>query len=89
MELTCPTIAELEVANALRRRALAFDLVGACNYGTMAAYHADLLDHLRLTAPPGYSTVTIQQLLRADRAVFLHLAENLTRQTPSTKSLVI
>ena len=44
-ELTCPTVTELEIANAFKRRALAFDLAGASAYDTMAAYHADLMDH--------------------------------------------
>ena len=38
----------------------------------MAAYHADLLDH------SGYSAVSVQQVLRADRAVFMYLSERLT-----------
>ena len=42
-ELTCPTVAELEIANAFKHRALAFDLAGASTYDTMAAYHADLM----------------------------------------------
>ena len=54
-EPTCSTITELEVSNAFKRRALAFDLAGAITYSVMAAYHADLLDHLHLPSPPGYS----------------------------------
>ena len=49
--LHAQTVTELEVSNALKRRALAFDLVGVCTYDVMAAYHADLLDHLH-TPPP-------------------------------------
>ncbi len=45
-DLTCPTVTELEVCNALKRRGLAVDLVGICTYSVMASYHADLLDHL-------------------------------------------
>ena len=67
-DLTCPTVTELEVSNAFKRRALAFDLVGVCTYDVMAAYHADLLDHLHTLPPPGYSAVSVQQVLRADRA---------------------
>ena len=52
-DLTCPTVTELEVSNAFKRRALAFDLVGVCTYDVMAAYHADLLDHLHTLPPPG------------------------------------
>ena len=41
-DLTCSTVSELEVSNSLKRRALAFDLVGVCTYDIMASYHADL-----------------------------------------------
>ena len=71
-------ITELEVSNAFKRRALAFDLAGAITYSVMAAYHADLLDHLHLPSPPGYSPVSVQQVLRADRAAFLYMSERLT-----------
>ena len=59
------------MSNALKRRVLAFDLVGVCAYETMAAYHADLLDHLHTPPPPGYSAVSVQRILRADRAAFM------------------
>ena len=75
-DLTCLTVTELEVSNAFKRRALAFDLVGVCAYDVMAGYHADLLDHLRTLPSPGYSAVSVQQILRADRAAFMFLAEN-------------
>ena len=77
-DLTCPTVTELDVSNALKRRALAFDLVGVCTYEVMAAYHADLLDHLHTPPPPGYSAVSVQQILRADKAAFMFLAERMT-----------
>ena len=76
-DVTCPTVTELEVSNALKRRALAFDLVGVCAYDVMAAYHADLLDHLHTPPPPGYSAVSVQQILRADRAAFMFLSERM------------
>ena len=36
-ELTCPTATEMEVVNALRRRALAYDLTQLCPYDLMNA----------------------------------------------------
>ena len=88
-DLTCPTVTELEVSNAFKRRALSFDLVGVCTYDVMAAYHADLLDHLHTLPPPGYSAVSVQQVLRADRAAFMFqsvrmtsLKRNATNQLP-------
>lgn len=74
----CSTRTELELVQALRRRALGFDLIGLISYETMNNYHADLLSHLQEDAPPGYCNTTVTQVLRADRAAFLHLAETLT-----------
>ena len=68
---------ELELAQAFRRRALAFDLVGLCSYDVMNNYQSELVAHLQESPPPGYSHFSIQQLLRADRAAFTHLAERL------------
>lgn len=76
-DITCTTSTELETTNAMRRRALAFDLVQACNYHSMNAYHAELFDHLHLAPPPGYAAVTLTQILRADRAAWLHMAEKI------------
>ena len=77
-DLSCSTSTELETANAMRRRALAFDLVQACNYHVMNSYHAELFDHLHVAPPPGYSSVSLAQILRADRAAWLHMAEKLS-----------
>ena len=77
-EMTCPTGTELEVVNALRRRALAYDLTQLCPYEVMNSYHAELIDHLSQPAPPGYSPVSIHQILRADRQAFMLMSERLT-----------
>ena len=77
-DYTCSTRTELELVQAFRRRALAFDLIGLVSYEIMNAYHAELLSHLQEDAPPGYSNTTVTQVLRADRAAFLYLAEILT-----------
>ena len=76
-ETTCSIRTELELVQAFRQRALAFDLVGLCSYNVMNNYQSELVAHLQESPPPGYSHVSIQQLLRADRAAFTHLAERL------------
>ena len=43
----------------------------------MNAYHSELIEHLTNPPPPGYSAVSVQQVLRADRAAFLLMAEKL------------
>eukprot|EP00435_Cladocopium_sp_Y103_P007410 s3328_g2.t1 len=77
-DLVCATNTELEVVNALRRRALAFDLTQLCPYDIMNGYHAELIDHLSQPAPPGYSAVSLHQILRADRQAFMLMSERLT-----------
>ncbi|CAK9041188.1 Uncharacterized protein SCF082_LOCUS23837 [Durusdinium trenchii] len=86
---TCSAKTELELVQALRRRALAFDLVGACSYEVMNRYHSELVQHLQEDPPPGYHPITVAQILRADRAAFLHIAERLTslRRTAAANSL--
>lgn len=75
---SCSTATELEVTQALRRRALAFDLIGLCSYNSMNGYHTELLQHMQEEPPPGYSKIGPVQILRADRAAFLKISENLS-----------
>ncbi|CAE7240138.1 unnamed protein product [Symbiodinium sp. CCMP2456] len=75
--LTCATSGELELVQALRRRALAFDLVGVCTYDTMNRYHGALVQRMQDLPPPKYAKVSVHQVLRTDRAAFFHLAEQL------------
>eukprot|EP00435_Cladocopium_sp_Y103_P022209 s1821_g5.t1 len=77
-DFSCSTKSELELFQALRRRALTFDLLGLCSYDIMNSYHSELLQHMQEDAPPGYSATTLVQVLRADSAAFLYIAENIT-----------
>eukprot|EP00439_Symbiodinium_sp_Y106_P059741 s4249_g8.t1 len=54
---TCDTNGELELVQALRRRALAFDLVGVCSYETMNMYHSLLIQRIQDAPPPNYAKV--------------------------------
>ena len=75
-ELTCETGAPLELSWALQRRALACDLVGLSGYAEQQAWHAHLLRRLTdIDPPPGYSRVSVQQILAADRAAWMKIAE--------------
>jgi hypothetical protein len=62
----------------MKRCALAFDLVKACAFHVMNSFHADLFDYLHQQSPPDYSPVSLAQILRADRAAWLHIAERIT-----------
>ena len=74
----CIIHSELDLVSALRRRALAFDLVGILSYDVANRYHQALIQRLQEAPPPGYSKVSTAQVLRADRAAFLKIAENIT-----------
>ena len=77
LDLQCSTSTELELTQAMRRRALAFDLVGCCSYDAMNRYHSYLIQRLQEAPPPGYGKITLIQILRADRAAFTHIAESI------------
>lgn len=62
-ELLCSTSTELETVNAMKRRALAFDVVKACSFHSMNSYHAELFDYLHQAPPPGYSSVSLTQVV--------------------------
>ncbi|CAE7537721.1 unnamed protein product, partial [Symbiodinium necroappetens] len=58
--------------------ALAFDLVGILSYDVANYHHQALIQRLQEAPPPGYSKVSTAQMICADRAVFLKIAENIT-----------
>ena len=66
---------ELQLQEALTRRALACDLMGACTYSVMEAWHRFLLSRLSLPPPPNFRRIGMDQLLRCDRAAWVRLAE--------------
>ena len=77
LELKCDTHCELELTQAFRRRALAFDLAGASSYNIMNGYHHYLIQGLQEAPPPGYARISTAQVLRADRAAFTRIAETI------------
>eukprot|EP00439_Symbiodinium_sp_Y106_P010711 s15057_g1.t1 len=58
-----------------QRRALAMDLVGLATYSKVQTYNDFLMGHLHEDVTPGCKPTTIQQILLADRAAWLRLAE--------------
>ena len=74
-QFSCDTGSDLLLKEALTRRALAMDLVGAASFHVVEAYNRFLISQLQETQIAGYSKISIQQILRADREAFLRLAE--------------
>ena len=67
---------EIQVRQALQRRARAFDLAHICSYQIMEAWHEKLFEILQREPPPNCSRVTMQQAKEADRMLWKKLAEN-------------
>ena len=67
---------ELQLAEALMRRALACDVMQLCSFSAMDKWHRKLLGHLSENPPPHYSRISMEQLLRCDRAAFVYMAEH-------------
>ena len=63
------------MAQALTRRALAFDLTGVCAFSVMENCTNFLLGYLQMLPPPGYSAVSMEQCMRADRAAWVRISE--------------
>lgn len=89
-DFTCSTHTELVVANALRRRALAFDLVGICSYGIMTSYQTFsiiyILLHLLATRQslcplrsslPLSGVAAIRQIVTAAKKAFVFVSRAL------------
>lgn len=79
VDLQCQLSTPLCLHHALHRRALAMDLVGVCSYHVIMDFHEYLMSHLTVEPPPGYNHVSIHQVLAADRAAWLRLAEKLPK----------
>ncbi|CAE7267969.1 unnamed protein product [Symbiodinium sp. CCMP2592] len=79
VDLQCQLHTPLCLHHALHRRALAMDLVGVASYSVSMEFHEHLMSHLTMEPPPGYHQVTLHQVLAADRAAWLRLAEKLPK----------
>ena len=71
------TSTDLKVRLALTRRALAFDQFGIISYAFLEKWHTYLFDLAQRPSPAGYSQISLQQVLDADRQVFVVAAQNL------------
>ena len=75
LDFSCDTSTALSLHHALHRRALALDLVGLSTYSKVLAYNEFLLNHLVEEPTAGFRATTVQQVLEADRAAWVRLAE--------------
>ncbi|CAE6939936.1 unnamed protein product [Symbiodinium natans] len=66
----------LSLSQALQRRSLACDLMSVCTYSKMQSWHGFLIERMQQPAPPGFRRPGIEQVLRADRAAWIRMAES-------------
>ncbi len=75
LEQWCETTTSLSLYHAMHRRSLAMDLVGLTTYSRSQAWVDFLINHLQETPMQGFKPATLQQILHADRAAWVRLAE--------------
>ena len=71
------TPSDLKVRSALTRRSLAFDQFSILSFSFWEKWHTYLFDLVQRPRAPGYSPVTLQQVLDADRQLFVVASQNL------------
>lgn len=64
---------ELQAFEALRRRGVAMDFADILSWECHERYLQQLTSHLRMDPPQNYMRPTLQQVLKADRQVFMYL----------------
>ena len=74
-QLTADVSSEYRVRLALQRRALAYDQLGLIAYDVHEAWSNHLYQQLFRVPPDGYSAITMQQALQADRELWIRMAE--------------
>ena len=75
---------EMRTRSALARRSLAYDQCGLCDYHIMDGWIEFLWAQTMRPQVQGYASVSLEQILHADRALFLVLSE-LTRDGISVR----
>ena len=71
----CSLSGDLKLRSALTRRALAYELAGIASFLTLEKWSNMLFEKLQTDPPPGYRFVNHEQLIRADEALWLKVAE--------------
>ncbi|CAK8986161.1 unnamed protein product, partial [Durusdinium trenchii] len=71
----CSLSGDLKLRSALTRRALAYELAGIASFLTLEKWSNMLFEKLQTDPPPGYRFVNHEQLIRADKALWLKVAE--------------
>jgi len=69
------TSTELRIRSALDRRCLAFDQADILAYAVQEAWISYMFQQLFRSPPANYNAVTMEQVLQADKCLWIRLAE--------------
>ena len=75
VDLRADLTSDLKVRFALQRRALAFDQAGLISWEIHDRWISMLFHRLQEVPPPGYAMTSMDQILRADRKMFVKMSE--------------
>ena len=75
--MSCDASTEYALRQAWQRRSLAFDLAGLATFHALEGWVNKMFLALTRQVPQGYRPVNIQQLIAADRALFIRAADAL------------
>ena len=71
----CSLSGELRLRQAFRRRALAYDLANVASFNCLETWANMLFERMQADPPVGYKHVSTDQIIRADKALWLKVAE--------------
>ncbi|CAE7327593.1 unnamed protein product, partial [Symbiodinium sp. CCMP2592] len=76
-DLRCETSSDARLRAAWNRRSLAMDLAGVCSYIEIEKWVQHLFSCQAREVPKGMSPISVNQLIQADRALFMYASEKL------------
>lgn len=76
----CSLNGDLKLKSAMQRRALAYDMAGVASFLVQEKWANTLFERMQQEPPPGFKYVSHDQLLRADKALWLKVAEETRAQ---------
>ena len=77
---------ELKVQNAFTRRGLALELSGLATFEMHERITRDFMQHLTRAVPPGFKGPTIESVLRADKELWMRVADECRSDLRETES---
>ena len=72
-----------QLALCFKRRAIAYDFANLISFTAHERYTASLMHHLSMEPPPNFQRTTIDQILRADREVWLYVSRSVDNIRPT------